>query len=337
MYRPSDTLEKFVQSLPKTETHLHLEGSCPLELLDNYAPELFGKIPFMWDDNFRYKDFAHFTELYSQVAQSVFTSHDAFYECARLIFMKCAQQNVRYVECSFHIGLLTQKNLNGPEVIRAILDAAPVGLEVRVFAGMRHNSYDRETKSIIDDCINWSELAGIDLHGPEDFPLEQWTSKIWNKAGAAGKYLKAHAGEFMPASFVRRCIEDLNVDRIEHGVRSIEDPTVVDLLLERDIGLDICPISNLKLQVKGVTSMCNHPIRKLYDLGVSCTISTDDTLMFGNTLSEEYYALASDLNFTKSELAKIASYGFERALWDGSEKQSYIDKLEELVSLDHSY
>jgi adenosine deaminase len=93
-------------------------------------------------------------------------------------------------------------------------------------------------------------------------------------------------------------------------VRSIEDPAVVDLLVEKDVTLDVCPISNLKLQVDGVPTMAEHPIRRLFDAGVRCTINSDDPFMFGNTLSEEYYALATDLNFTNEELAQIAANGF---------------------------
>ncbi|MEO0508597.1 MAG: adenosine deaminase family protein [Verrucomicrobiota bacterium] len=327
MYEVSDELADYVQSLPKTETHLHLEGSCPLELIERYAPGLFGKVPYMWDDDFRYENFTHFTEIFAQVATTVFKTPQIFHECAKVAFTNCAAQNVRYVECSFHIGLLTQKGMHGPEVIDAILDAAPDELEVRVFAGMRHNSYDEVTQPVIDDCVNWSNLAGIDLHGPEDLPLEPWTADIWAKAGAAGKFLKAHAGEFMPASFVQKCIEELGAQRIQHGVRSVEDPRVVDMLRDRNIGLDICPISNLKLQVEGISRMRDHPIRQLHDSGIRCTINTDDPLMFGNTLSEEYYALAADLGFTRSELARIALNGFELALWNAPEKNACIDCL----------
>lgn len=268
MYRADPELAAFVRHLPKTETHLHLEGSCPLALVERYAPHLFEGVPYMWDDAFRYESFTQFTEIFAQVATAVFKTPSAFHECAQAVFTKCAQQNVRYVECSFHIGVLSQTGMHGPEVIDAILDAAPQGLEVRVFVGMRHNSYDPGTKSIIDECVHWSNLAGLDLHGPEDLPLEAWTADVWRRAGENGKYLKAHAGEFMPAAFVRRCVEELGVQRIEHGVRSIEDPAVVDLLRARGIGLDVCPISNLKLQVEGVAKMSSHPIRRLFDAGI---------------------------------------------------------------------
>ena len=100
MYEVSDELADYVQSLPKTETHLHLEGSCPLELIERYAPGLFGKVPYMWDDDFRYENFTHFTEIFALVATTVFKTPQIFYECAKVAFTNCAAQNVRYVEMS---------------------------------------------------------------------------------------------------------------------------------------------------------------------------------------------------------------------------------------------
>ncbi|MGF1531806.1 MAG: adenosine deaminase [Puniceicoccaceae bacterium] len=311
MYTPDPDLREFVQSLPKTETHLHLEGACPLELFQKAIPGRYLDKPPMWDDGFRYRDFEHFMEIYAEVATAVFNSAEAYHEAAKVILRNCADQNCRYVETSFHHGALLSGQMSGEEVVSAILEAAPKGLEVKVFMGMCHNDYHGLGREIIDDCKNWAQLAGIDLHGPEYLPLESWTARVWRETGEAGKVLKAHAGEFMPAAFVRRCVEELGVRRIQHGVRCIEDPAVVELLLEREVTLDVCPISNLKLQVEGIPEMTKHPIRQLFDAGIRCTINSDDPFMFGNTLSEEYYALAIDLRFTRSELAQIAANGFE--------------------------
>ena len=195
----------------------------------------------MWEDTFRYESFDQFMVMYDEFCGAVFTSADAYHQCAKKVLATCARQNVQYVETSFHIGALYAGNMSGEEVIRSVLEAAPKGLEVRVFMGMCHNDYNGLGKQIIDDCIHWDELSGIDLHGPEYWPLEPWTAKIWAAAADAGKILKAHAGEFMPASFVKRCIQELGVRRIQHGVRCIEDPEIVDLILEKNVTLDVLP------------------------------------------------------------------------------------------------
>ena len=105
--------------------------------------------------------------------------------------------------------------------------------------------------------------------------------------------------------------------------------TLVERLVREKIGLDVCPISNLKLQV--VPSMDRHPIRQLFDAGVLVTINSDDPFFFGNSLSEEYYAIVEDLNFTRLELVRLAKNGFELALWDDDAKQVYIDRLNRIA------
>ncbi|WP_269526608.1 adenosine deaminase family protein [Coraliomargarita parva] len=331
MYTPNPDLKEFVQSLPKTETHLHLEGACPYEMIQRTNPEKYRTAPPMWDDSFRYDSFDQFMDMYAEFCAAVFTSAEAYHECAKKILQNCADQNCRYVETSFHIASLFGGTMSGPELVQAVLDAAPKGLEVRVFMGMCHNDYTGIGKTIIDDCIKWEKLSGVDIHGPEYIPMEPWTKDIWQKAADAGKILKAHAGEFMPASFVRYCIEELNVRRIQHGVRCIEDPSVVDLILEKDVTLDVCPISNVKLQVEGVTDMAHHPIRKLFDAGVRCTVNSDDPFMFGNSLSEDYYGLATDLGFTHAELARLARNGFEIADWESPERKDCIRELDAIA------
>ena len=333
MYTPTSELADFVQSIPKTETHLHLEGACPFEMIQRADPGRFAENPPMWDDGFRYDSFDQFMEIYDGFCGSVFNSAEAYHECASKMLAKCAEQNVKYVETSFHIGALASGGMTGPELIEAVKSAAPTGITVHVFMGMCHNDYQGVTKEIIEDSLGWDELYGIDLHGPEYLPLESWTADVWARSGWAGKKLKAHAGEFMPASFVRRCIEELGVRRIQHGVRCVEDEEVVDLILREDVILDVCPISNLKLAVQGIPKMAAHPIRRLFDRGVVCTINSDDPFMFGNTLSEEYYAISTDLDFSKIELLQIARNGFLHADMDPSARDVYLADIDSLASV----
>jgi adenosine deaminase len=131
----------------------------------------------------------------------------------------------------------------------------------------------------------------------------------WEKARDAGKFTKAHAGEFMGADFVRYVVEAIGVQRIERGIRSIEDQVVLDLLRERGIALDVCLISNLKLGV--VPSASARPLRCLMDSGIACTISTDDPINFGNNIEDEYLFLANERGFSRNRLAQIAHNGFE--------------------------
>ena len=319
----SDSLS-FAQSLPKTETHLHLEGALPLELLRRVRPE-FAQPPASWAHNFKFRDFGHFEKELLDMAFSWYTSPQRYHEAAKVIFARLAAQNVKYLETSFASGIIEFGGLNGREVLAAIHTAVPDGLDVRIFLGIHHSGAGPKMRPVLEEALGWKELAGIDLHGFEDAPLEPWTAPYWAAARQAGKFTKAHAGEFMGADFVQRIIDELQPQRIEHGVRAIENPAVVQALIARGIALDMCPISNHKL-MPGI-SLFNHPIRKLFDAGVKVTISTDDPISFGNRINDEYVALADKGGFSRRELVEIARNGFDVALMPHERKQPWLDQL----------
>jgi adenosine deaminase len=323
------SLLAFIQSLPKTETHLHFEGALPLELLQKVRPE-FRLPPASWAANFKFRDFAHFEAELLDMAFSWFTSAERYHEAAKVIFAHHVAQNIKYVETSFASGVIEFGGLAGREVLQAIRSAVPAGLEVRVFLGIHHNGCTPKMEPVLADALTWTDLAGIDLHGTESFPLEPWSAKYWAAARRAGKYTKAHAGELMGADFIRRVLGELQPQRIEHGIRSLEDPGVVAEIKRRGIALDVCPISNHKL-VPGVT-LANHPIRQLFDAGVKVTVSTDDPISFGNTLIDDYVALAEESGFTRRELAQLARNGFEVALMPDAQKKPWLAQLDALIA-----
>jgi adenosine deaminase len=322
-------LLSFIRSLPKTETHLHIEGALPYELLQAWQPEKYPPAPAFRDPDYRFPAFPKFDETLLGHALPWFTSAERYYESARVTFAGHVTQNVRYVETSFHLPVTQFINVPGREIIAAIRAVVPPGLEVRIFAGMLRTDYAGPMRAVIDDLVNWDELAGVDLHGFEQVPTEPWTAKIWSRLRAAGKITKCHAGEFDGAARVREAIEELGVTRVQHGVRAIEDPAVVALARERGVTFDTCPISNLKLQV--FPSLTGHPLRRLLQAGVNCTVSTDDPLVFGNSLTDEYVALATQAGFSRAELAQVARNGWKVASVPSEEKQrqtAEIDRVE---------
>lgn len=304
-------MRDFIQALPKTETHLHIEGALPYELLTAWDPAQWPPDPVFRSRAYRYTSFPDFERILLDHALPWFTSAEKYHEAAKAIFAKHVAQNVRYVETSFHLPVTQFIKVPGPEIIAAIRSAAPAGLEVRVFAGMLRSDIGGDLQPTIDELHTWEGLAGIDLHGHEIMPTPPEAAAIWARARAAGKITKCHAGEFDGAARVREAIEVLGVTRVEHGVRAIEDMSVVKLAAERGVTFDVCPISNVGLKV--VPSMKEHPLRRLMVAGVRCTVSTDDPLCFANTLNEEYLTLAQDLTFTRAELAQLAKNGWEVA------------------------
>lgn len=316
----------FIHALPKTETHLHIEGALPYRLLQTLDADKFREPQACWAPDFRWPDFEAFEAHLIEHALQWFTSAERYYEAATVIFAGHLKQNVRYVETSFHAGIIEFLGIPGPEILSAIRSAIPDGLEVRVFMGMPRNAHTDVLAPVLKECVEWEGLAGIDLHGVEYLPLEEWTPRLWARAREAGLVTKAHAGEFGPAANVREAVEVLGSSRIQHGVRAAEDESVIQLLKAADVTLDLCPISNVKLRV--VDRMEAHPIRRFFDEGIRCTISTDDPFSFGNTVEDEYAALSTGLGFSPSELARVARNGFEVAKVDAATRKRWIDELE---------
>lgn len=317
-------LREYLRRLPKTETHLHIEGGLPLHLLREVRPDQ--PEPESWADDFTYRDFAHFEEELLDWCFAFHKSPEDYHRSAKAQFERHLEQGVKYVETSFASGVAEFGGLPAKEIFEAIQSAAPKELEVRVFMGIHHNGCTEKMRPVIEDSLYWPGFAGLDLHGAEDIPLEPWSAEIFSAARAAGKFTKAHAGEFMGSAFVQRVLIECGAQRIEHGVRAIEDQIIVQLLADKQIALDMCPISNAKL-MPGIT-LENHPIRELVDAGVKVTVNTDDPINFGNVLLDDYEALYHYRGFSREELKQLARNGLEIALVDEATRQAWLDELD---------
>lgn len=322
--------DRFFASLPKTETHLHVEGALPWELLEQKYPERFLETPYFRKPKFRYENFEQFEKILIEHAMCWFDSAESYHEAAKIIFSNHLKQNVKYVETSFHAGMMEFLKLPGEDILAAILDAVPKELEVRVFLGISRNAHNSYLGPLLENSLNWEHLSGIDLHGLETLPFEPWIPRFWEKASEKGKVLKAHAGEFGPASNVTQAVNELKVNRIQHGTRSIEDEDVMALLVDRDVSLDMCPISNYKLQV--VEKLESHPIKEFMKRGIRCTVSTDDPMSFNNSLTDEFIALREKLSFTPREIAELISNGFRVSSMDKIQKENFINQIHRKVS-----
>lgn len=302
-----DTL-RLVAELPKTETHLHIEGALPFALLQARFPEKFIEPPASWHPAFKYRDFGHFETELLDMAFAYYTSPERYYDAAKVIFQQHLQQNVRYVETSFASGIIEFAGLDGREVLAAILEAVPAELDVRVFMGIHHGGFGPKMRPVIEQACQWDGLAGFDLHGVESHPVEPCTETLWQRARDAGKVTKAHAGEFLGPEFIRYCVETLGVTYLQHGTRAVEDPELMTWLRQHKVTLDLCPISNIKL-MPGM-SWDKFPIRQFMEAGISVTISTDDPLCFGNTLTDDYLMLAEACHLSHEALRTLSQNGF---------------------------
>ena len=321
-------VESFVKAIPKTETHLHLEGALPYRVLHEHDPDRFPADPDFRQPGFRHPDFVHFEETLGRHSLRWFTTVQRYHEGAKHTFAELAAQNVRYVETSVHLGMIEWFGFDPDAWIDAIKSAAPPGLEVRVIGGVARDSYTSAMKPFIDRLHRWDAIDGIDLHGREWLALGDWVPRVWRRCRDAGKIIKAHAGEFGGPEKVREAIDVLGAERIQHGVRAIEDPALVERIARLGLVLDVCPISNERLQV--VPNLETHCIGRLADAGVVCTINTDDPLVFANTLEQEYLSLANRLGFSITALAELAKNGFRTARMGA--RDDFIAEIDRLVT-----
>lgn len=324
-YQPDPALLDFIQSLPKTETHIHIEGSLPIELARKIDPVRFETSPPYWNDDYRFDGFGEFQDLFDNVFFRWYVSPENYYESCQTIFRNLVAQNCKYLECSFHLGTVERTTAPFREIARAIHASCPPELELRLFLGMFRNHYVEPFAAVVEEAITWDEIAGLDLHGFENPAFQPWSVDLWARARANGKITKAHAGEFSPAEDVRQAVVELGVRRVQHGLSAAHDPATLELLREHEVTLDLTPISNVKLQA--VPSMREHPIRQFIDAGIPCTVSTDDPMLFGNSLNEEYAALSMDTGLSQAELVQLAKNGFAVADLPSSTKLEWLKQL----------
>jgi adenine deaminase len=328
---PVDTsIAEFIQFLPKTETHIHIEGAVPWELLQETFPGEFETTPDAWASDFQYGSFTQFENEVLSYAHRYYTSPERYYESAKRVFQRHLEQNVRYVETSFHLGIVDDIGATGLDILEAIRAAVPDGLEVRIFLGMLRNHYRDDLKYLLDSVHYWDGLAGIDMHGHETIAWGDWTKDVWQAVANSGKCTKAHAGEFEGAKDINTALDLTGTRRIQHGIGAIQDKATLQRLLDEEVVLDMCPVSNVKL--RSVEDVTKHPIRNFFDAGVKMTVSTDDPTVFGNDLVHEYELLMKHLDFSKKEVIQIVRNGFDVALVEDDQRRAWLTELDDIES-----
>jgi adenosine deaminase len=313
--------------IPKVEIHLHLEGAIPLpalwQLIQKYGGDAEIQDIAALSNKFVFKNFPHFIETWIWKNQFI-REYEDFTFIAEAVARDLARQNIRYVEAFFSPGDFAVHNLTPQQIAIAIRKGLNLVPEVRVelIADLI-----RDTGPDLEKAINTLHavnevrdqgVIGIGLGGSEQaHPAEQF-KKVFAEARQMWFHTTAHAGEAAGAESVWAALESLRVERIGHGIRAIEDATLVQTLAALHTPLEVCPLSNVRTGV--VNSIAEHPIRKLFNRGVVVTINTDDPMMFGNSLALEYATLVSELGFMQSEIKQIILQTIQSTWLEDEEK-----------------
>lgn len=307
-------LSEFAQRMPKAELHVHLEGSILPRTLLKLAQRNHVSLPA---DNeagltelYRFRSFNQFLKTYIMITRCLRTKDD-YRLIAYEYGCECARQNIHYAEVTFTILTNTRlTDLSWQEILKGLNAGreqahTDFGIWWQWVFDIVRNLPDTQ-EIVLDIALAAREMGviALGLGGSEaGFPPELFVD-TFARAKKEQLHRVPHAGEIAGPQSVWSAIKLLHAERIGHGVRSIEDPTLVEYLRSNAIPLEICPTSNICLNV--YPDYAHHPLRKLWDAGLLLTIGSDDPPMFGIDLNHEYQVLIKEFNFTQTELERIS-------------------------------
>ena len=320
-------LTNWCHGLPKVELHLHLEGAIPIpalwELVQKYGGDPRVPDEAALQQYFTFRDFPHFLELWVW-KNSFIREYEDFTFLSAAVATQLKDDNIRYVEAFFAPVRFKQEGLETGrllESVRAGLDSVK-GIEVALIPDLVRDFGPVTASEVLDEVSELRSLGviGIGIGGAEhNHPPELFT-EVYQTARERGLHTTIHAGEAAGADSVWAAINSLEVDRIGHGTRSIEDGKLMKHLADTQLPIEMCPLSNIATGV--VDSIADHPIRQFVDQGVLVTVNSDDPAMFGNSLTGDYTALMTDLAFTPDEIRKLILNGIESSWLDSERKSS---------------
>jgi adenine deaminase len=333
-------MRDLIQKMPKVELHLHIEGSLEPELMFTLADRNNITLPYTSVEEihraYQFTDLQSFLDIYYTGAQVLRTEQD-FYDLTWAYLVKAHTQNIRHTEIFFDPETHTDHGIPFDVVIhgihQALLDAEKT-LDLTsnlILCFLRHKSEDLSSAwRTLEAALpykDWIIAVGLDSseveHPPERFV------HVFDKARTEGFLTVAHAGEEGPPEYVWQALDLLKVKRIDHGVRSEEDPALINRLREDQIPLTVCPLSNTKLHV--FEHMHEHNLKRLLDVGLCITINSDDPAYFGGYLNENFYAIQEALDLSQTDIIQLAQNGIGAAFISPERKAALTAELAAVV------
>ena len=332
-------MEAFIHGIPKAELHIHIEGTLEPELMFEFAAKNGCSLSFESVADIRraynFRDLQSFLDLYYQGAQ-VLLDEDDFYRLTWAYLLKAADQNVRHTEIFFDPQTHTQRGIKFETVVqgiqRALRDAeSQLALSSKlILCFLRHLSVADAMKTL-EEALEFKDwIAAVGLDSSElGFPPEKF-APVFDRARQEGFKTVAHAGEEGPAEYIWQALSLLKVERIDHGIRCVEDAALVKYLVKHQIPLTVCPLSNIKLGV--FDHLSQHNLIQMLKLGLCVTVNSDDPAYFGGYIEENFRALYQALGIDSQDIYKLARNAFRASFLDPAEKKQYLSELDEFVS-----
>lgn len=329
-----ENIKKFIKGLPKAELHLHIEGTFEPELMFKIAERNNIKLNYDSIESLKnaydFDNLQEFLDIY-YAGCNVLVNEVDFYDLTWAYLTKAKEQNIRHAEIMFDPQTHTDRGIAFETVIKGIHDAlknaeSELGITSKlIMSFLRHLPEEKafETLKEAEPFSDWIDAVGLDSsevgHPPSKF------ENVFQKAKEQGYLIVAHAGEEGPPEYVVEALSLLNVDRIDHGNRGMEDDSVVEMLIDKNIALTVCPLSNLKLKV--VTDLTKHPLRKMLNRGIFATINSDDPAYFGGYLNENYISVQEALDLSKAEIITLAENSFKASFLPDKMKEELLSEI----------
>ncbi|CAG4889561.1 adenosine deaminase [Paraburkholderia saeva] len=333
-----DALTTKAAAAPKAELHIHIEGSLEPELIFALAGRNGVKLAYDSIDALRaayaFTDLQSFLDIYYAGA-SVLLKEQDFYDMTMAYCERALADNVIHTEIFFDPQTHTERGVSIATAVagieRALADAEKRGLTSKlILCFLRHLS-EEDALATFDEALPLFEqyghrLIGVGLDSSERGHPPSKFERVFAKARDKGLKLVAHAGEEGPPSYIYEALDLLKVDRVDHGVRSIEDPALVARLADARVALTVCPLSNLKLCV--FDDMTKHTLKDLLDHGVAVTVNSDDPAYFGGYVNANYVATIEALKLSDAEVYTILRNSFEASFVTPAERDTMFAKLD---------
>ncbi len=329
---------ELIRALPKAELHVHIEGTFEPELMFAIAQRNKIAIPYKSVEEvkqaYNFHNLQSFLDIYYAGAAVLIHEQD-FYDLAWAYFENCAEGRVVHTEMFFDPQTHTDRGVAFATVINGLqkaCDDAKTKLGISshlIMCFLRHLSEDAAFATLEQALPYKDQIIAVGLDSSEVGHPPSKFERVFAKAREAGFLVVAHAGEEGPAAYVWEALDLLKVNRIDHGVRSEEDPELMQRLIAEKMPLTVCPLSNLKLCV--VDDMQQHNIRRLLQQGVHVTVNSDDPSYFGGYMNDNFIAIAEALDLSNEELKQLAINSFEASFITDTEKEQWINQIRALV------
>lgn len=328
-------MEEFIRRLPKAELHIHIEGTLEPEMMFDLAERNGYDLPFPDVESvaaaYRFRNLQSFLDIYYQGAAVLQTAPD-FYDLITAYLDRAAADGVRRAEIFFDPQTHTGRGI-GFEVFMEGFRAGIADASSRhgisadlILCFLRHLGGDDALATIRDAEPHLEGVIAVGLDSSEvGYPPEPFTEAFAHARGL-GLRAVAHAGEEGPPAYVTGALDVLGVERIDHGVRSLEDPDLVERLRRDQIPLTVCPLSNVALRV--VDRVVDHPLPQMVEAGLLVSVNSDDPAYFGGYVGENYFALADDLGFGEQRLAILAANSIISSFLEDDRKRELLAELE---------